>query len=933
MNNDTQTWITPANPKYYRVEEAYAHLKEIDWTLGASPNLGDIVYIYISGGNGHVAFKTEVTRTNVPINEVIEDKDFVVETQERDPTKPLTRLKLIAKATHKKLTYEALRFMGLNSTLQTTQRLPVKCFKYIEKYFDSPMLNLDRFAEVKKEYLRCFKNWWPNERYKLKALSTFKEYWDIEASDFKSMWEKATEDCGNLLASSMFYPRAVIRDCINQDSETVRNLFRNLYDEELELESRVNDFINGISELYSKVPNHGKNNYQTTNSVSTYLWLKYSEKYYIYKSGVLSQASNFLGFDGNTNASLTEGFRYFDLLHEELVNDEDILSTYTDQIKEDRLHDPGFHTLAIDFDYFLGRCYLSYNKQYWIFAPGENANNWQRDLDNGEMSMGWDELEDLKQYQTKGALQQAMKDLGWKTKSANTILHFANDIRIGDIILARKGLNNIIGMGIVESDYEYNESKDEFCHIHKVNWTHCCDIDATPFFTDGRCQFSRDTLTNATNESYPRKIEKMLLNEIPLSTQRYTALLEENKNLILNGAPGTGKTRLAKNIAKQLNAEWEMVQFHPSYDYTDFVEGLRPITNDATGNVGFTRMDGAFKAFCKRALKNWDDSHKSQEQIQKEASIQEKIEDFLSECVSGEEEWTMGDGQEGTIFKSTQKSSGLELLSGNKFFITSYDDEHIHISSPENPKVKELTLSMADLKKVLEYDQEIHTVKEIKEILGQKYSTQQNSYIFILQREIRKLKNAVTLNKSEAIKLKKYVFIIDEINRGDLSKIFGELFFSIDRGYRGKDGLVQTQYNNLVEETDPFKDGFFVPENVYIIGTMNDIDRSVESMDFAMRRRFVFSEVTAEESAENFNLPENKKTVMKRLNDAIEKTQGLGKDYQIGAAYFKDKFNLEKLWNLSLEGLLREYLRGIDRDGQKFIALKNSYFAMDEENA
>ena len=185
-----------------------------------------------------------------------------------------------------------------------------------------------------------------------------------------------------------------------------------------------------------------------------------------------------------------------------------------------------------------------------------------------------------------------------------------------------------------------------------------------------------------------------------------------------------------------------------------------------------------------------------------------------------------------------------------------------------------------------------------------------------------------------------HVFIIDEINRGEISKIFGELFFSIDPGYRGEKGKVNTQYQNMIEDGDVFKDGFYVPENVYIIGTMNDIDRSVESMDFAMRRRFAWQEVTAEESYENMieNKPEfalvkdEIKQRMFSLNKAIAETEGLDEAYQIGAAYFRkyldyqEKDNpFECLWNNHLKGLLFEYLRGNRRAKELLEKLHKAY--------
>jgi hypothetical protein len=273
-------------------------------------------------------------------------------------------------------------------------------------------------------------------------------------------------------------------------------------------------------------------------------------------------------------------------------------------------------------------------------------------------------------------------------------------------------------------------------------------------------------------------------------------LLRKSKNLIFTGAPGTGKTYLAKQVAKEIARQDDhigFVQFHPSYDYTDFVEGMRPKSEG--GEIGFELRNGVFKEFCRKALK----------------------------------------------------------------------------------KPKE-----------------------------------------------------------------DFVFIIDEINRGEISKIFGELFFSIDPGYRGTDGKVLTQYANIQtekthfdKETDPKNEGwFYVPENVYILGTMNDIDRSVESFDFAMRRRFVWDEVASEQSAINMGLLPLTIAKMKALNNAISSPNipGLNSSYHIGAAYFLEKEgetvvepNYDVLWKIRLEPLLREYLRGMPDAGENLAALKNAY--------
>ena len=186
------------------------------------------------------------------------------------------------------------------------------------------------------------------------------------------------------------------------------------------------------------------------------------------------------------------------------------------------------------------------------------------------------------------------------------------------------------------------------------------------------------------------------------------------------------------------------------------------------------------------------------------------------------------------------------------------------------------------------------------------------------------------------VKEKAHVFIIDEINRGDLSKIFGELFYAIEPSRRGE--RVRTQYQNLItDENDPFYEGFYIPQNVYIIGTMNDIDRSVESMDFAFRRRFTFVEITADKTADSIlgNLSseerETCKKIMEALNAKISNISGLGSptDYHIGGSYFLKledlNYKYKKLWEYHLKGLLKEYFRGMEDAGTLLTDIEKEY--------
>ena len=409
-----------------------------------------------------------------------------------------------------------------------------------------------------------------------------------------------------------------------------------------------------------------------------------------------------------------------------------------------------------------------------------------------------------------------------------------------------------------------------------------------------------------------------ILNKIEID--KIKQLLLGNYNIILTGAPGTGKTYLAKEIAKDMGAEWKLVQFHPSYDYTDFVEGLRPIKEG--DKLGFQRKDGVFKNFCKKALGAstlFSLTYKELVRELKAGDISSLDTDLRKTYVNENNH---------IVFKSTDGR-------------TANKEKH-YISES---KLLELYLKIAE--NIQDFEDETKITKDkCKEFNGGKEVDTTAPLI---------LKELFKRSKKELVRLSKKpisVIIIDEINRGEISKIFGELFYSIDSGYRGTKGRVNTQYQNLVPKDDVFYNGFFVPENVYIIGTMNDIDRSVESMDFAMRRRFAWKEITAEsrqsmlddEGAWGGKKPEQKvideiKVRMNNLNACIidkygdedlspKDKVGLTKAYQIGASYFL-KYgmygNFEELWTNHLEGLLYEYLRGKTNVDEKIKRLHQAY--------
>ena len=396
-------------------------------------------------------------------------------------------------------------------------------------------------------------------------------------------------------------------------------------------------------------------------------------------------------------------------------------------------------------------------------------------------------------------------------------------------------------------------------------------------------------------------------------------LLKVNHNLVLTGAPGTGKTYMACEVAKLMGAEIKFVQFHPSYDYTDFVEGLRP-TDSIDGQIGFERKDGIFKDFCREAITNLKDSKKNISEIKNEVSLKDKLDEFISESIETE-----------TVYK---------LRTGGEFVLVNMKGNSLEAYNKTNEKTTRILMKRDEILTLLINKVKLDKVRDVTKSLSRKTGLQEDSYIYAIVKALREQKKKVVVTDVQKVNEKPFVLIIDEINRGDASKIFGELFYAIDPGYRGKnENLVQTQYQNLVSDTDVFAKGFYVPENVYILATMNDIDRSVECMDFAMRRRFVWKEITPSDTAymlDELEKSEEAKVKMEALNTEIAKTEGLGGAYQIGPAYFKklekNGNDFDKLWTMNIEPLLKEYLRGF-RDAEKLLNnFKEAYYGKNDNN-
>ncbi len=747
-----------------------------------------------------------------------------------------------------------------------------------------------------------------NDKYKQLVdnyLSIRKSYRLDEKNGEKYKWELITKCAGKSLLEQAKYwktsnlydiqrNKSVIDDLMANRPNELEQILQALVDESIDLDERLANFKSSMSAVAPADKSSKANDERTASLI---LCCRYPQKYPFYKDSIYQGLCKCLGVE-TKQAGLK--YSHFIELITPLVSlvetEQEAINSILGDVFADTISSNVL--LAQDICWVIFEQYLSLYRAAII----RKINEADDDL--------------ICTYRIK-----SNDEFVWVGTKNGLIGNLECHYEVCWTTTTKRGNSKHDGTKIfIEVHFEKNSSFDEEYRrlfenddrIKKFIWSH--RINGLRLNDEGY-RFIDYTLEGLVEKTYAelKQLHQIIYPEINKikTTQmanelinKYKDFLLHNHNMIFTGAPGTGKTYLAKQIAASMigesdldklkdNSHFGFVQFHPSYDYTDFVEGMRPSDEK---DKDFEYKQGTFKQFCARALETAFSGNFEETYMRMLEDIGENI-----------KEVTTSVGAKFGI--SVNRNGNLRLHTGSDFQING-------------------VLTKDALKST---------------------ANQQPSYWYwkgYYEGVIALMKKEYGLSIVIEDNSKPYVFVIDEINRGEISKIFGELFYAIDPGYRGVKGKVDTQYQNLIEEGDVFKNGFYVPDNVYVIGTMNDIDRSVESLDFAFRRRFASVEITVDDTLNDIlaSLDSDKINIAKKhlvnLNNEISKDEALGDEFCIGGSYMlklkEVAYDYDALWKFYIKNVLKEYLRGLDKSDikSKLDTFKKAFLASsDDETA
>lgn len=774
------------------------------------------------------------------------------------------------------------------------------------------------------------------ERYKWEAIRCYKQKWDINAEDFAGMLSDAFKKSANLLAASMYYPLRMVIGYAKEEPETVRELFRVLHNENISFSERYEMFRAGFDKYVSEKK---LNHYQDLRAVSVYLTFEYPEKYFMYKYKMYKEFKEKIGYIDNPTDKSDAGKyeNYMALCNKilEYVRQDEVLQELSRSRLDDSCYkDESLHILTHDIIYFGSRMESEADtKGYWPtleeYDPDLTSDDWKRFI-----------LEVEKPDHTSTMIMlKCLMDSGGEASCRQLAQKY------GGKASAYVGCSVNLG----------KRAKKFF------DLPPCMDNGQERFFT---IPFLGKYVVEDGQKTYIYKIRPELLkalNEVDLSDiplhyeedkEEMNGKTDVSLNTILYGPPGTGKTyntvvyavaiienRPLKSVKEEEYAEVlerynayktegliEFTTFHQSYGYEEFIEGIKPIIEageEDNNDIQYEVASGLFKSFCERASRPILKQQKKDIGLNTAPTIWKVSLEGTgdnptrAECMSKGHIRIGWDSYGETISSDTVFDVGGKSILNAFMYKMKVGD--IVLSCYSATTIDAIGVVTGDY----EWHDEYESYKRLRNV---------NWIVMDIREDITDINNGSTLTLSTVYRLnisltdvmdivtknapmidsveeqrKNYVFVIDEINRGNISKIFGELITLIEASKRV--GQPEGMKAKLPYSQQPFG----VPNNVYIIGTMNTADRSIATIDTALRRRFRFKEMLPDANVlegiyvEDISICEMLEKMNKRISVLYDR------EHTIGHAYFvplKSTPTLEVLGEIFADNiipLLQEY--------------------------
>lgn len=793
---------------------------------------------------------------------------------------------------------------------------------------------LDQYSSATDEFLE-------GEVDKWRAAKCFQDNWDLEATDFPGMLSASLKEAGNLLTSIMYYPAGMLQEIAKVTPEATRASFRKLFDESIPLIARIKQFSSDMNDQLAQFNKKraaegagpAKNHYQDPRAVSVYLALARDSSHYLYKADLFRTFAAMTDFDvpGNRYEKVTAYEHLCDLVLEYIKTRRPDLIERNDNFLGEELSsvDPNHHLFVQNIIFFCGD-EMSRN---WAYSPGEQAKYWKEMRDSGTMAIGWNELGDPSAYQSKKQLSDALSNVFGHdnpTKDTDSIWSFFHDIRPGDVIWARKGLTTVIGRGVVKSSPRHDPSGSPYQNIRDVEWEAIPELEVTG-------QFPRKTLSQITEKTSVKLSE---LNE----------LFQGREDKIKVEPPDQDPNPDLERNYWWLTASpkiWSLSAIHPGEEqaYTIYTESGTP--RRVHSNFLAARKGDLVIGYEATPVKAVVAVCEISRDTDEKQIYFKKLRDLSSplpySAVKADEVLSQSQfvkNPNGSLFRLSKEEYErvLELASDDDTprptsQAAPYDDasflDEVYVSAQDLETMKRLLWRKKNL--ILQGAPgtgKTYCAKRLAwDIMGEKDDSricfvqfhQSTSYDDMMAGYRPSEDSGFEAVPGEFLTFcdrarrdpkRPWFFIIDEINRANVSKVFGEMLMLIEANHRNE----QVRLPLLDRSVS-------VPGNLYIIGMMNTADRGLALIDYALRRRFAFFEMEPAFDNERFakavELSGNSKLSalvdrVRKLNQDIADDPSLGTGFRIGHSYFclgdaATDDDVRDIVEFELAPLVREY--------------------------